>query len=310
MEHLKITRVDNVMLLKGRRAHLGTLHLTAHQLIFRYAETPGSAETPTPPELWVFYTTIHEILRAPVTPQMQVILDVKCRHFVRIRLLIQHETQAAEVISSLTQLAHVTSPDQFFAYDYFKAIQYATNGWSLYDPVQEYTRQGISSNATWRITNVNQDYALSPTYPAVLVVPSKISDSVLKHAAKHRSKARFPVVSYLHRNGAVLARCSQPMVGLAQNRSVQDEKLVEAIFGAAVDRSTTDSASPLIVDARPVANAMANTAKGAGTENMEFYKGARKEFMGIDNIHVMRDSLQKMVDGSLLSHFSRMGILN
>ena len=41
---------------------------------------------------------------------------------------------------------------------------------------------------------------------------------------------------------------------------------------------------------------MANRAMGAGTESLENYKNCRRLFMGIDNIHVMRDSLTKLVD--------------
>jgi len=84
------------------------------------------------------------------------------------------------------------------------------------------------------------------------------------------------------------------MVGLKQARSVQDEKLVEAIFqthrfpssalspsasasGAAVFGATPTN---LIVDARPTTNAMANVAKGAGSENMENYKSAKKVYLG------------------------------
>lgn len=51
----------------------------------------------------------------------------------------------------------------------------------------EYRRQGIP-NHFWRISTVNQAYALSPTYPSVLVVPRIISDAVLQDAAPFRSK--------------------------------------------------------------------------------------------------------------------------
>lgn len=65
----------------------------------------------------------------------------------------------------------------------------------------------------------------------MLVVPSNISDQTLALAAKHRSKGRIPVLTYYHRaNAATITRSSQPMVGIAQNRSFQDERLVEAIF--------------------------------------------------------------------------------
>lgn len=52
----------------------------------------------------------------------------------------------------------------------------------------------------------------------------------------------------------------------------------------------------LIVDARPTVNAFAMQAVGLGSENMDNYKFATKAYLGIDNIHVMRDSLNKVVD--------------
>ena len=52
----------------------------------------------------------------------------------------------------------------------------------------------------------------------------------------------------------------------------------------------------LIVDARPTVNALAMQAVGLGSENMDNYRFATKIYLGIDNIHVMRDSLQKVID--------------
>lgn len=133
------------------------------------------------------------------------------------------------------------------------------------------------------------------------------------------------------------------MVGLKNNRSIQDEKLIESIFTShsqhsastsarssssplattsSLDGSATsasDSAKPngevsvmvygatatnIIIDARPTTNAMANSVKGAGTENMEFYKNCKKSYLGIDNIHVMRNSLIAVHDGESYPLFS------
>ena len=101
-----------------------------------------------------------------------------------------------------------------------------------------------------------------------------------------------------------ITRSSQPMVGLTNNRSIQDEKLIEAIFQTHHNPESRVSAGPiygatatnLIIDARPTTNAMANTAKGAGTENMDHYKDAKKAYLGIDHIHTMRESLGKVVE--------------
>lgn len=46
---------------------------------------------------------------------------------------------------------------------------------------------------------------------------------------------------------------------------------------------------------RPRANAMANTIQGMGYENTDtYYKDCDLEFLNIQNIHVMRDSLNKL----------------
>ena len=166
-------------------------------------------------------------------------------------------------------------------------------------------------------------------------------------------------MTYLHPvNNCSITRCSQPLVGVRQNRSIQDEKLLAAIFstthaerplsniqssppereGSGLsnqsessslagdltlsnsealeddviskvrgddDDADTDSKKPtiygaqqrnMIVDARPTVNAYAMQAVGLGSENMDNYKFATKVYLGIDNIHVMRDSLNKVVE--------------
>lgn len=111
------------------------------------------------------------------------------------------------------------------------------------------------------------------------------------------------------------------MVGITQNRSVQDEKLIEAAFQSHHSPdSRTQSAqvygatcTNLIIDARPTVNAVANSAKGAGTENMDHYKDSKKVYLGIDHIHTMRDSLSKVVEAlrdseALLASISNDGL--
>lgn len=94
-------------------------------------------------------------------------------------------------------------------------------GWGIYDPKKEFERMGVGSRSkTWRFSTVNADYEVRcvlvsrfwgsklmvrsihiqfcPSYPAQIVVPSKISDSTLRYAVKYRSKGRIPGLVYLH----------------------------------------------------------------------------------------------------------------
>lgn len=174
------------------------------------------------------------------------------------------------------------------------------------------TETNKARTSAWRFTQVNNTFEYCSTYPSTLVVPAKISDATLNYGKAYRSKCRIPGLVYLHwANLGSITRSSQPMVGLKNNRSIQDEKLIEAVFSShSYHHSRSDMANAsyishsynvygatptnLIIDARPTTNAMANVAKGAGTENMDYYRNCKKVYLGIDNIHVMRDSLAKV----------------
>ncbi|XP_034890520.1 phosphatidylinositol-3-phosphatase myotubularin-1 isoform X3 [Populus alba] len=131
------------------------------------------------------------------------------------------------------------------------------------------------SNELWRICNVNSNYLMCPSYPFALIVPKSISDEEVIQASNFRSKGRLPIVSWCHpESGAVLARSSQPLVGLMMNMR---RKLY-------------------IADARPRKNALANVAMGGGSESSSNYLQSEVVFFGIDNIHAMRESLSRLRD--------------
>lgn len=232
---------------------------------------------------------------------------------------------------------------------------------------------GVEGRKTnWRISTLNKDYQFSATYPALLPVPTSISDNTLNYAGRYRSRARIPVLTYIHPvNNCTITRSSQPLVGVRGNRSIQDEKLLSAIFnttraerplsaynsppperedsGSSKDAtcSTTldgdlqqtdaeavedaiisklrgdDELSDesdekktkvygaqqnnMIIDARPTINALAMQAQGMGSEDMSNYKFAVKVYLGIDNIHVMRDSLSRVIDALKDSDLTPLG---
>ena len=66
------------------------------------------------------------------------------------------------------------------------------------------------------------------SYPALVVVPKTVSDSVLQASASFREAHRFPVLSYVHENKAAMMRCGQPLVGPNNRRSRDDEQLLLA----------------------------------------------------------------------------------
>lgn len=312
--------------------HKASLRLTSHHLIFQL----GPALAPDQPAR-THTVPLSLILKATRIPSLRISTQASqpsqriypitlfLKNFDSAAIALHSEHDQLAVFDSLKECAILTDVSQLYAFHYQPSSP--TQPGRIYDPKQEFARQGLGSRSkAWRFTDINAQYAFCATYPALMAVPSRISDTTLSYAAKYRSKARVPALTYLHwANHASITRSSQPMVGLKNARSIQDEKLIEAIFTshhfadpesitakAAADASSSATSAAagapavptvygatttnLIIDARPTTNAMANVAKGAGTENMEYYKGCKKSYLGIENIHVMRDSLNKLTD--------------
>lgn len=146
----------------------------------------------------------------------------------------------------------------------------------------------------WRLSEVNKKFELCPSYPESLIVPKCITDEQLRKIACFRSSKRFPTVTWRSRkNGAVLARSSQPNVGLLAWRLNEDELLLKAI-AESCDPKPKDQSLLLIIDARFRSVALANRVKGGGYEYTEYYTNSEIQFMNLENIHVIRSSFQSL----------------
>ncbi|OBT41246.1 hypothetical protein VE00_08958 [Pseudogymnoascus sp. WSF 3629] len=361
MEKIKIPKVEGVQALSnGGQQFKGTLHLTNHHLIYsckRINLKGGDPLAQKTSEFWITYHIISRCTFRPTAPGSAIPSNIRIRgrDFSSITFNFDDPVQAKDVFESIKGLTcRLKRINKLYAYRYKgNPKEDPIKGWEIYDARAEWKRQGISEKGIdqgWRISTINSDYAFSPTYPALLVVPTSISDNVLNYAAKFRSKARIPALTYLHPvNNCSITRSAQPGVGIRSARSVQDEKLVGACFSASDNISAGSTpeirSSPtasqldiveisnedanmaetdterledmmiataddvgdqpriygaqrrnLIVDARPTVNALAQHAAGFGSENMDNYKFAAKAYLGIDNIHVMRNSLRKVVE--------------
>ncbi|XP_042287009.1 myotubularin-related protein 4 isoform X2 [Thunnus maccoyii] len=196
----------------------------------------------------------------------------------------------------------------------------------------EVKRMGFDTQNVWRVSDINCNYKLCSSYPQKLLVPIWITDKELESVASFRSWKRIPVVVYRHqKNGVVIARCSQPEISWWGWRNTDDEYLVTSIAkacqmnaaakgtcgapacrqrGEAPDSSDSDFDSSLtggsgcddntvpqkllILDARSYTAAVANRAKGGGCECEEYYPNCEVMFMGMANIHAIRNSFQAL----------------
>lgn len=66
----------------------------------------------------------------------------------------------------------------------------------------------ITQTDEWRLSEVNKDFSVCPSYPPLVAVPKDVDDDTLRKVATFRHSGRFPVLSYYHKkNGMVSLDC-------------------------------------------------------------------------------------------------------
>ncbi|KAI9897084.1 hypothetical protein N3K66_008106 [Trichothecium roseum] len=337
MEAKKV--IENTQGIYAGQTNDGTLRLTDFHLVFS-APVPQSAEdTGKPPktrENWIPYPIISHCTFRPTPPssRQSPSIRIRCHDFTFVTFNISDNDVAKEAFEYLkTRTCKLGTVEKLYAFHH-KALKHEkeVKGWEIYDPNAEFRRQGISEKLPdkgWRITHINQDYTFCDTYPAILVVPSVISDNVLKYAKDFRSRNRIPALSYIHPvNNCTITRSSQPKAGITRKTNVQDEKLVSASFktssGGSGDSTPIGSQQGVVADTSVIKPDLseterledemiskhgsmyddktgqrliyANQLQGMGSENMDKYKFAQKVFLSIENIHTMRNSLGRVIN--------------
>ncbi|KAL6937939.1 hypothetical protein ACO0RG_004464 [Hanseniaspora osmophila] len=327
MEYIKVARVDNVILHKRGTSTKGVLHLTTHHLIFTSPETRK--------EFWLPYHLIHSVFKNKGSALLALHRnDLELWEYTNIKIITKDllcfsldftkEINSQDVFDSIYNLTALKGLQNLYCFLYKAnqveqqmAQQYnITPFHTLFNIENEFIKRQEIPKEFWRISDVNADFKVCPTYPKRFVVPSSVSDTLLKYATKYRSSCRIPVLSYYHKEtGACIVRSSQPLPGITQQRSSQDEKLVEAFFFNTkncktdnANNSTGGVVKPwknIIVDCRPTTNAYAQVALGGGTENMDNYNfnnTTSRMFLGIPNIHAIRESFQNLIDGVVVDN--------
>lgn len=284
-------------------------------MIFSVAAQGEDANKRRPMEMWFCYPMIEQVdfnrgsavlsaggvgNQANEIDEKKLIrggcIRIQFRDFSYVSFDFKNILKCNDVFDSMLKTTCIDNIGKLYAFIYEGVrAEMELDGWKVYNFEQEFERQGLDvdgGESKWRVTKLNENYELCETYPRKLIVPKSITDIMLGYGVKFRSKNRFPALTYYYKkNGCTITRCSQPMVGIKQSRSIQDEKLMYEIF----DANGLGDKKNIIVDARPVTNAMAQVALGAGTEIMEYYgENTNKIFLNIENIHVMRDSLNKI----------------
>ncbi|XP_067631302.1 myotubularin-related protein 6 isoform X2 [Eurosta solidaginis] len=299
MDDIKLAKVENVRMIdryNTKNPTVGTLYLTATHLIF--VEPDSNKET------WILHMHIGNIEKLPLSTTGSPLL-IRCKTFLSVTFVIPKDSECHDVYTSLMKLYQPVSINKLYCFNYQPAKDDfpKSSGWDFFKLENEFKRMRVP-NEIWTLCTLNLNYELCDTYPRQIYVPQEANTAMLIGSSRFRSKGRLPVLTYLHSNKASICRCSQPLSGFSA-RCLEDEQMLEAI------RKTNPNTDYMyVVDTRPRINAMANRAAGKGYENEAFYENIKFHFLGIENIHVQRTSLQKLIEACEQKTPTMSGFLN
>uniref|UniRef100_A0A7S2H4Y3 Myotubularin phosphatase domain-containing protein n=1 Tax=Octactis speculum TaxID=3111310 RepID=A0A7S2H4Y3_9STRA len=310
----------------GDKEIFGTIRLTNYRLYFTISPAMQNILPPAFDAISIPLGTVNRVETVYSGRREEICIFCKDLRLIRIAIEMGHD----QIIEFRQMIADLAFPKKdgnidlssLFAFSY--QPKNIPNRWDLFDPEKEYSRIGLigpESNFTWRL--LPQDFTasdkdiMSPTYPRAFIVPNleSMSEAQIRSAAKYRSRQRMPAACWMHKDtGAVLARSSQPMLGITQRRNEDDIFLLNSIrlagrndhqdndLDVGISKARLDNVTvkvdgrdiiprPLyIADCRGKVAATGNKLQGKGAENVANYRAAELLFCDILNIHTMRES--------------------
>ncbi|XP_033640432.1 myotubularin-related protein 9-like isoform X2 [Asterias rubens] len=278
VEFIKTPKVDSVVLHRPFYPAIeGTLCLTGHHLIL------SSRKTNTE-ELWLLHSNIDAIEKKFSGSVGQ--LTIKCKNFMIIQLDINGMEECLNIASSIEMLSNLESVTLTYPFFYRPMADVLEDGWQAFLPETEFARMNTDD---WRLSFVNKNFQVCPTYPQAVVVPKNIDDDCIMQAAAFRQGGRFPVLSYLHAaNGTVILRSGQPLPGPNGKRCKEDESLLNSTLGI--------GKRGYIIDTRSYNSAVNSRSKGGGFETEAHYPQWRRVHKPLDRFSSLQESLTKLME--------------
>ncbi|XP_034419166.1 myotubularin-related protein 9-like isoform X3 [Cyclopterus lumpus] len=212
-------------------------------------------------------------------------ITIKCKDLRVLQLDIPGMEQCLNIARSIETLSCLDGVSETYPFFYRPSDVSLQDQWGLSSPEKHYS-QMRELHDRWRLSTVNRDYRVCPSYPPAVIVPKHAGDEMLEKAAKFRQGGRFPVLCYYHRkNGMVIMRSSQPLTGANRKRCREDEHLLRAVIDGS-DRG-------FIIDTRSGQQALQARMTGGGFESESCYSNWKRLHRQME-----RDGHSVLVHGS------------
>ncbi|XP_030642516.1 myotubularin-related protein 9 isoform X1 [Chanos chanos] len=280
-EHIKTANVEDVILRQPFRPSIkGTLCVTGHHLLFSDREEDSS---------WQLLLLLRNIdaIEKRITGSSGTI-TIKCKDLCVLHLDIPGMEQCLNIASSIEALSSFENIPEMYPFFHRPQDLSLEDTWGLSSTEEDFTHMQELYDR-WRLSLVNSDFSICPSYPSAVIVPRSVDDETLVKAARFRQGGRFPVLCYYHsKNGMVIMRSSQPMTGANRKRCREDELLLQAVIDG--------SELGYIVDTRSSQQAQQARMTGGGFESKSCYSHWKRLHRHLERGKVLQESLIKLVE--------------
>ncbi|XP_046516574.1 myotubularin-related protein 9-like [Equus quagga] len=261
----------------------GTLCVTGHHLLL----SPGPQATS---DLWLLLLRSVDSIEKRVAGDSGTI-TLRCKDLRVLQLDIEGVEATLDIARSIEALSSLESVITSFPFFYRPKGLRLGDAWHFHPPEHHYKRVARETNA-WRLSEVNEDFSVCPSYPRAVIVPRAVDDDALARSARFRQGGRFPVLSYHHApSGTVLLRSSQPLTGPQKRRCAEDEELLRAVLAGA-----RPGARGFIVDTRSAQAAKQARMTGGGTEAKAAYPGWKRLHRPMERGRPLQESFVRLVE--------------
>ncbi|XP_060919189.1 myotubularin-related protein 9-like isoform X1 [Labrus mixtus] len=301
-EHIKTANVEDVVLRQPLHPpSRGTLCITGHHLLFSDREETGTRQfllllrnidaiEKSVENLSAYSGLFSNAGHSERTSGSSGTITIKCKDLHVLQLDIPGMEQCLNIAHSIETLSCLDCASEMYPFFYRPSDLRLQDQWGLSSTEKLYS-QMKELHDRWRVSTVNRDYSVCPSYPPAVIVPKNIDDSVLKKVAKFRQGGRFPVLCYYHRkNGMVIMHSSQPLPGANRKRCKEDEDLLQAVLDG--------SDKGYIIDTRSSQQATQARMTGGGFESKSSYSCWKRLHRQMEKCvgKALQESLIKLVE--------------
>ncbi|KAF7662727.1 hypothetical protein LDENG_00228170 [Lucifuga dentata] len=300
-EHIKTANVEDVVLRQPLHPpSRGTLCITGHHLLFSDRAKGNSRQVlfllllrnidaieKSVENLMGYSGLLRSAGRSERISGSSGTITIKCKDLRVLQFDIPGMEQCLNIAHSIETLSSLDCVPEMSPFFYRPPDHSLQDQWGLSSHKMYYT-QMVELHDKWRLSDVNQDYSVCPSYPSAVIVPKVIEDDMLVKVAKFRQGGRLPVLCYYHRkNGMVIMRSSQPLTG-ANRRCKEDELLLQAVIEG--------SNRAYIIDTRSSQQAQQARMTGGGFESKSCYNRWKRLHRQMERGKALQESLIKLVE--------------